>query len=158
MCSCMADEPTSTNAVHNRSHTFRINMFYIVCRCPYNPSRGRLNTSNPTPFPAARFHSSHILQPFFPIQDINPDAFLETTPAPSFHPNGTKAAATLPTPLSVASKLNCAAAFLVSCISTWIPSKLIALLVAGLSGIIFGPTPRIKRSIMTSAFRHYARP
>ena len=34
--------------------------------------------------------------------------------APSFHPIGTNAAATCCSPLSVANKLNCAAAFLVS--------------------------------------------
>lgn len=81
------------------------------------------------------------------IQRFAAVAFPDTTPTPSLHPSGTKAAATLPRPLSVASRLYCAAAFLVSCISTWIPSELIAFLVAGLSGIIFGPNPRINRSM-----------
>lgn len=81
------------------------------------------------------------------IQRFGAVPFPDTTPTPSLHPNGTKAAATLPRPLSVASRLYCAAAFLVSCISTWIPSELIAFLVAGLSGIIFGPNPRINKSM-----------
>ena len=64
----------------------------------------------------------------------------------SFHPIGTNAAATASTPLSVASKLNCAAAFLVSCTSTRIPKELINLLVSGEMGIIRGPSPNISRS------------
>lgn len=58
---------------------------------------------------------------------LPPTSYL--TPLPSLHPIGTNAAATLCVPLSVASKLNCAAAFLVSCISTLIPRLLMYCLV-----------------------------
>lgn len=64
----------------------------------------------------------------------------------SLHPIGTKAHATLPTPLSVASRLNCAAAFLVSCTSTLIPIPLMHLLVSGAIGYMPGPNPNINRS------------
>lgn len=69
-----------------------------------------------------------------------------TAPSPSFHPTGIRAAATSSTPLSVANKLNCAAAFLVSSTSTLIPRPLICFLVSGLSGAMRGPTPSINRS------------
>jgi hypothetical protein len=60
---------------------------------------------------------------------------------------GIKAAATFETPRSVANKLNCAAAFLVSRISIRIPSSDISRLVSGANGIIDGPTPMIRRSV-----------
>jgi hypothetical protein len=66
--------------------------------------------------------------------------------APSFHPIGTNAAATCCKPLSVANKLNCAAAFRVSWISTRTPSSVKSFLVAGLRGRIPGPVPRISKS------------
>ena len=65
---------------------------------------------------------------------------------PSRHPIGTRAAATCCTPLSVASKLNCAAAFLVSWTSILIPRSLICRLVSGLRGKIVRPVPKIRRS------------
>ena len=74
------------------------------------------------------------------FNDINPQLF------GSLHPIGTIAAATSCTPLSVARRLNCAAAFLVSCTSTLMPRELIYRLVCGEMGSIFGPRPRIKRS------------
>lgn len=64
----------------------------------------------------------------------------------SLHPIGIRAHATLPTPLSVANKLNCAAAFLVSCTSTLIPISLTHLLVSGATGHMPGPSPSINRS------------
>lgn len=63
-----------------------------------------------------------------------------------FQPIGIKAAAMLLTPLSVASRLNWAAAFLVSCISTLIPRELIYFLVSGEIGYVEAPRPRIRRS------------
>lgn len=60
---------------------------------------------------------------------------------------GIRAAATFETPRSVANKLNCAAAFLVSRISIRIPSSDISRLVSGANGIIDGPTPMMRRSI-----------
>lgn len=60
---------------------------------------------------------------------------------------GIRAAATFETPRSVANKLNCAAAFLVSRISIRIPSSDISRLVSGANGIIDGPTPMIRRSV-----------
>ena len=64
----------------------------------------------------------------------------------SLHPIGTNAHATLSTPLSVASRLNCAAAFLVSCVSSLIPISPIYLLVSGATGYIPGPNPSINKS------------
>ncbi len=64
----------------------------------------------------------------------------------SLHPMGINAHATLPTPRSVASRLNCAAAFRVSCTSTRMPSELIYCLVSGAIGYIEGPRPSISRS------------
>lgn len=64
----------------------------------------------------------------------------------SLHPIGIRAQATLPTPLSVANRLNCAAAFLVSCTSTLIPMSLMYLLISGAIGYIRGPNPRINKS------------
>lgn len=63
-----------------------------------------------------------------------------------FHPIGIIAAAISETPRSVASRLNCAAAFLVSTTSTLTPSELICFLVSGESGMIEPPIPRINRS------------
>lgn len=60
---------------------------------------------------------------------------------------GIRAAATFETPRSVANKLNCAAAFLVSRISIRIPSSDISRLVSGANGIIDGPTPMMRRSV-----------
>lgn len=60
---------------------------------------------------------------------------------------GIRAAATFETPRSVANKLNCAAAFLVSRISIRIPSSDINRLVSGANGIIDGPTPMMRRSV-----------
>ncbi len=65
---------------------------------------------------------------------------------PSLHPIGISAAATSSTPLSVASRLYCAAAFRVSSTSTLMPRFPIARLVAGLSGRISGPNPNINKS------------
>ena len=65
---------------------------------------------------------------------------------PSLHPIGTSAAATCCTPLSVASILYCAAAFLVSCTSILIPNSLILRLVAGLNGKMLFPVPKNSRS------------
>ncbi len=72
--------------------------------------------------------------------------YIYCTPTPSRNPMGIKAAATLPTPLSVANRLNWAAAFRVSWISTLIPRLLIYCLVFGLIGRISFPSPRISRS------------
>ena len=69
-----------------------------------------------------------------------------STPIPSRQPMGISAAATSPTPLSVASRLNCAAAFLVSSTSTLMPRSAMRCLVCGLSGKLFLPTPMTKRS------------
>ena len=69
-----------------------------------------------------------------------------SAPTPSFQPIGIIAAATSFTPLSVANKLNCAAAFLVSNTSTRMPSAAICRLVSGLRGMIEGPVPMIRRS------------
>ncbi len=52
------------------------------------------------------------------------------------------------TPLSVASRLNCAAAFLVSCISTLIPKELMYFLVCGEIGYVEAPKPSMRRSIV----------
>lgn len=60
---------------------------------------------------------------------------------------GINAQATLPTPRSVASRLNCAAAFRVSCTSTRMPSELMYCLVSGAMGYIEGPRPSMSRSI-----------
>lgn len=62
------------------------------------------------------------------------------------NPIGSKAAAILLTPLSVASKLNCAAAFLVSCISTLMPNELRYFLVSGDMGYVEAPNPSINMS------------
>jgi len=70
-----------------------------------------------------------------------------------FQPIGIKAAAMLLTPLSVASRLNWAAAFLVSCISTFIPRELIYFLVSGVMGYVEAPKPRIRRSRWLSVFK-----
>lgn len=59
---------------------------------------------------------------------------------------GIRAAATFATPRSVASKLNWAAAFLVSRSSIRMPSSDIARLVSGANGTFDGPTPIIRRS------------
>ena len=59
---------------------------------------------------------------------------------------GTRAAATCSTPLSVASRLYCAAAFLVSCTSILIPRSLMCSRVAGEIGMVDGPVPIIRRS------------
>lgn len=69
-----------------------------------------------------------------------------SAPTPSFHPMGIKAAATSETPRSVASRLNCAAAFLVSKTSTLIPSSAMCFLVSGLSGRLCFPTPMTSKS------------
>ena len=82
-----------------------------------------------------------------------------SAPTPSLHPMGTKAAATSDTPLSVASKLNWEAAFLVSRTSTRIPRLPICRFVSGLRGRISGPRPSIKRSYYQLARdRHFAAP
>lgn len=65
----------------------------------------------------------------------------------SFQPRGIRAAATFPTPRSVASRLNWAAAFLVSCTSIRIPSELICFRVCGEIGCIEVPNPSINRSV-----------
>ena len=70
----------------------------------------------------------------------------------SLHPIGIKAAAILLTPLSVARRLNCAAAFRVSCISTLIPNELIYFLVSGEMGYIDGPSPKMSMSVPPSTF------
>lgn len=57
------------------------------------------------------------------------------------------AAATSPTPRSVASKLNWAAAFRVSSTSSRIPNEIICSLVSGETGSMEDPTPRIRRSV-----------
>lgn len=57
------------------------------------------------------------------------------------------AAATCPTPLSVASRLNCAAAFLVSWTSNRIPWSLRYLRTAGARGTVLGPVPMMSRSV-----------
>ncbi len=62
-----------------------------------------------------------------------------------------RAAATFATPLSVARRLNWAAAFLVSWTSTRIPSELICLRVSGEMGCTEGPSPRIRRSACEKA-------
>lgn len=69
------------------------------------------------------------------------------TPIPSCHPMGIKAAATSETPRSVANRLNCAAAFLVSKTSTRIPSWAMCFLVSGLKGRLTLPTPMTNKSI-----------
>lgn len=66
---------------------------------------------------------------------------------PSFHPIGTSAAATCVTPRSVASRLNCAEAFLVSETSSRMPSSLMCFRVFGDMGTIVGPVPTIRRSV-----------
>lgn len=63
-----------------------------------------------------------------------------------FHPIGINAAAISETPRSVANRLNCAAAFLVSSTSTRTPCALICFLVSRDSGIIEEPVPTINRS------------
>ena len=65
----------------------------------------------------------------------------------SLHPIGIIAAAIVSTPLSVARRLNCEAAFLVSCTSTRIPIALIIRRVSGERGYMVGPRPRIRRSM-----------
>lgn len=77
----------------------------------------------------------------------SPPQDLTGIPTPSTHPTGTNAAATSPTPLSVASILYIAAAFLVSSTSTLTPISLTILLVSGLNGLISGPSARINKSI-----------
>ncbi|KAK6429255.1 hypothetical protein LTR95_014597 [Oleoguttula sp. CCFEE 5521] len=61
-------------------------------------------------------------------------------------PTGTIAPATFCTPLSVANKLNCAAAFLVSCTSTLIPISAILCRVFTLNGTIPLPVPNTSKS------------
>ena len=68
----------------------------------------------------------------------------------SFHPIGISAAATSSTPRSVARRLNCDAAFLVSSTSTRMPSAVMHRLASGLSGRISGPRPRMRRSALVS--------
>lgn len=70
---------------------------------------------------------------------------------------GINAAATLPTPLSVANRLNCAAAFLVSCTSTLIPNPLIYRLVSGAIRRIDAPSPRINKSTTPNNHQHHAK-
>lgn len=65
---------------------------------------------------------------------------------PSLHPTGTSAAATCPTPLSVARRLNCADAFRVSCISNRRPRSFRYLRTAGARGRTCGPVPIMRRS------------
>lgn len=87
-------------------------------------------------------------QPYqMPSHHPYPPQDLTGIPTPSTHPTGTIAAATSPTPLSVANILYCAAAFLVSSTSTLTPISLTILLVSGLSGLISGPSARINKSI-----------
>ena len=74
-------------------------------------------------------------------------AYASTAPTPSFQPTGIITAATSSVPLSVASRLNCDAAFRVSSTSTLIPRALMAFLVSGLSGAMRGPTPNINKSM-----------
>lgn len=76
------------------------------------------------------------------------------TPTFSLQPIGMSAAATLPMPLSVASRLNCAAAFLVSCSSTRIPRLLMYFLVLGASGTMEVPTPRMSKSTQLLVLDH----
>jgi hypothetical protein len=70
----------------------------------------------------------------------------------SVHPIGTNAAATCPTPRSVASKLNCAAAFRVSCISSRMPRSLRYLRTWGAIGYTLGPVPMINKSAFVSLY------
>lgn len=65
-------------------------------------------------------------------------------------PKGTIAALISPMPLSVASMLNWAAAFLVSWMSMRIPRELRYCFVAGERGDIEGPNPSISISILKS--------
>lgn len=65
-------------------------------------------------------------------------------------PKGMIAALISLMPLSVASMLNCAAAFLVSWMSMRIPRELRYCLVAGERGNIEGPSPSINMSIPKS--------
>jgi hypothetical protein len=68
------------------------------------------------------------------------------TPTPSLKPIGIRAPATAFNPLSVASRLYCAAAFLVSWISTLIPRELRCCLTRGLTGRISLPRPSMSKS------------
>lgn len=72
-------------------------------------------------------------------------------PFPSTHPMGINAAATSPTPLSIASRLNCDAAFRVSKISTRSPSSPMRCRVSGLRGRIVGPVPMTSRSVKSDS-------
>jgi hypothetical protein len=67
----------------------------------------------------------------------------------SRQPIGISAAATCCTPRSVASRLNCAAAFLVSWISSRMPRLLRYFLIAGAMGVTRGPVPMISKSAIT---------
>jgi hypothetical protein len=57
---------------------------------------------------------THVLVQFKHTRSNIEKDIIHSPQAPSFHPIGTNAAATCCNPLSVANKLNCAAAFLVS--------------------------------------------
>lgn len=78
------------------------------------------------------------------LKSSQPTAFIFQRP--SRQPIGTSAAATCCTPLSVASRLNCDAALRVSCTSSRIPKSFICFLVAGETGAIMRPVPRMRRS------------
>lgn len=75
-------------------------------------------------------------------------------PTPSCQPIGIRTAAISVTPLSVASRLNCAAAFLVSSTSTRMPSLATACLVDGLSGAMLFPVPIINMSVRSISLPH----
>jgi len=71
----------------------------------------------------------------------------------SLHPIGTNAAATCPAPRSVANRLNCAAAFRVSCTSSLSPSPFKYCLTLGASGMIVGPVPMMRISVYTPDYQ-----
>ena len=99
--------------------------------------------------PAVEYHTVASMS-WLIIQYITRDTRTETrahtAPKPSFHPMGINAAATSETPRSVASKLNWAAAFLVSSTSTLMPSSAMCCLVCGLKGMLLLPTPMTSKS------------
>ena len=90
------------------------------------------------------------------VGGISAKRFRRYAPFPSAQPMGIKAAATSPTPLSVARRLNWEAAFLVSRTSTRIPKLVMWRLVSGLSGRSSGPSPSIKRSMGGQSVSYWA--
>lgn len=113
------------------------------CRC-------RAKSINPVEQTHRQYMSNHVHLPIVYTKITFNYNLHSAAPTPSTHPSGISTAATSVTPRSVASRLNCDAAFLVSRTSTRIPSDEMCFFNSGLRGTLFSPVPMISRSIKKS--------